>query len=110
MGWNSGYTIFEATVIGAYDLGKLDKDLLSVLMEPYRGTDIDSGGSRDLVAKDGLDVKQVVLKTWGMELPVRPELPEDYKAWTREEDDANEAYHEAIYARFRKVTDHFGWE
>ena len=66
MGWNSGYTIFEATVIGAYDLGKLDKDLLTVLMEPYRGTDIDSGGSCDLTAKDGKGVEQIVIETWGL--------------------------------------------
>ena len=63
MGWNSGYTIFEATVVGAYDLGLLNKDLLCVLMEPYRGSDIDSGGSHDLVAKDGLNVKEIVVKT-----------------------------------------------
>ena len=51
MGWNTGYTIFEATVVGAYDLRKLDKEMLTVLMEPYRDSDIDSGGSEDL----GLD-------------------------------------------------------
>lgn len=45
MGWNAGYTIFESTVVGAYDLDKLDKGLLTVLMEPYRGSDIDSGGN-----------------------------------------------------------------
>lgn len=65
MGWNTGYTIFEETVIGAYDLGKLDKPLLSVLMEPYRGSDIDSGGSQDLTSKDGLSVEEVVIKVWG---------------------------------------------
>lgn len=51
MGWNTGYTIFEATVIGAYDLGVLDKRLLAVLMEPYRGTDIDPGGSEDSICQ-----------------------------------------------------------
>lgn len=69
MGWNTGYTIFEQTVIGAYDLGKLDKDLLTVLMEPYRGTDIDSGGSQGLKTKDGKDVMRVVIETWGLEYP-----------------------------------------
>jgi len=69
MGWNSGYTVFEATVVGAYNLGKLDKDLLTVLMEPYRDTDIDSGGSRDLVAKDGKRVAQIVIELWGLEMP-----------------------------------------
>ena len=33
MGWNSGYTVFEATVVGAYDLGKLDKALLALSIQ-----------------------------------------------------------------------------
>ena len=53
------------TVVGAYDLGKLDKDLLAVLMEPYRNTDIDSGGSRELESKDGKGVEQIVVETFG---------------------------------------------
>lgn len=109
MGWNSGYTIFEATVVGAYDLGKLDKKLLSVLMEPYRGSDIDSGGEMGLMSKDGLDVRQIVLKTWGLPIPERPDLPDDYKKWTRKQDAANEAYHELIYTAFRSVTNQFDW-
>lgn len=109
MGWNAGYTIFEATVIGAYDLGKLDKELLSVLMEPYRGSDIDSGGSRDLVANDGLDVVDVVCKIWELPLPARPNLPADHRQWTKEQDAMNEAYWDERYEAFRKVTDTYGW-
>ena len=52
MGWNREYTIFESTVMGAYDLGVLSKDLLTVLMEPYRGIDIDSVCARLL--EDGV--------------------------------------------------------
>lgn len=109
MGWNRGYTIFEATVVGAYDLGKLDKDLLAVLMEPYRGTDIDSGGEMGLASKDGLDVRQIVLKTWGVTIPEKPALPANYREWTKEQDARNEAYHETIYRAMREITKHFGW-
>lgn len=109
MGWNAGYTIFEATVIGAYDLGKLDKDLLSVLMEPYRGSDIDSGGERGLLTKDGLNIMQVVLKTWGIDIPKEPDLPEDYETWTNAQSDENDRYQEDIWGRFNQVTEHFGW-
>ena len=102
MGWNSGYTIFEATVVGAYDLGLLSKDLLCVLMEPYRGSDIDSGGSHDLVAKDGLDVKEIVVKTWGKKLPKKPEM----KASNQE---AVDRYYDRISDQFYKITDQFDW-
>ena len=101
MGWNKGYTIFEATVIGAYDLGKLDKDMLTVLMEPYRNTDIDSGGCCDLKAKDGKEIKQIVVETWGLVIPPAPSPCSDEDAW----DD----YKDAVYNQMRIVTKHFGW-
>jgi hypothetical protein len=101
MGWNAGYTIFEATVVGAYDLGRLDKDLLTVLMEPYRGSDIDSGGARDLKSADGKRVQQIVIETWGGTMPAKPSDDADEDAW----DD----YHDAVYEAFRRVTDAFGW-
>lgn len=109
MGNNSAYTIFEATVIGAYDLGKLDKPLLKVLMEPYRDCDIDSGGSEDLSSKDGLDVEEVVIKVMGGKVPQRPKLPKDYQKWTPAQSASNDAYLEAKYGAFRKITDKFGW-
>ena len=103
MGWGSGYTIFESTVIGAYDLGKLDKALLTVLMEPYRKTDIDSGGSGDLESEDGKRVEQIVIETWGLEMPAQPRV--DYDA----DPDAWDDYHEAVYELFRSVTKSFEW-
>jgi hypothetical protein len=102
MGWNQGYTIFEATVVGAYDQGKLDKDLLRVLMEPYRGSDIDSGGSRGLQSKDGLFVEEIVIKTFGGKLPKKP----DFKTCG---DDKTEAYWEKLGTAFNKITDKFDW-
>lgn len=104
MGWNTGYTIFEATVVGAYDLGKLDKALLEVLMEPYRGTDIDSGGSADLESKDGKRVEQIVIETFGLEMPKKPEGEYD------DNPDAWDKYHEEVYEKMTEVTDYFGWD
>lgn len=103
MGWNTGYTIFESTVVGAYDIGKLDKELLTVLMEPYRDSDIDSGGSEDLKSKDGKMVEQIVIETWGLEMPKSPpgEYDDDPSAW--------DAYNDAVYDQMRVVTEHFGW-
>jgi hypothetical protein len=103
VGWNKGYEIFEATVVGAYDLGKLDKKMLAVLMEPYRDSDIDSGGSNSLMSKDGKGVEQIVIESWGLEMPKAP--PVAYK----DNPDAWEDYNDAVYQQFSVVTDHFGW-
>lgn len=103
MGWNTGYTIFESTVIGAYDLGKLDKDLLTVLMEPYRHTDIDSGGKQDLESHDGKGIEQIVVETWGLEMPKEPEKDSD------EDPDAWDDYEMAVYDLMCIVTKHFEW-
>lgn len=58
MGWNAGYAMFESTVIGAYNVGRLDKAMLAVLMEPYKGTDIDRGGEMGLESRDGKGAEQ----------------------------------------------------
>lgn len=103
MGWNSAYTIMEATVIGAYDLGKLDKELLLVLVEPYRGTDIDHGGSCGLKAKDGLDVSEVIVTVMGGTLPKRPKG----KRWSDRE---SERYYDELCDECRRFErDVFGW-
>lgn len=108
MGWNKGYEIFEATVIGVYDLGVLDKHLLAILMEPYRGTDIDSGGSHGLVTEDGKYVEQVVIETMGGKMPKRPAFFNEPQL-TDVQREKIEAYYEAVGEKFRKVTDKFGW-
>ena len=103
MGWNEAYTIFESTVIGAYDLGKLDKALLTVLMEPYRDSDIDSGGSCDMESKDGKRVEQIVIELWGLEMPKKP-------AATPEDDpDAWDVWDGEVYDKFREVAALFNW-
>lgn len=103
MGWNGGYTIFEATIIGAYDLGKLDKALLDVLMEPYRDTDIDSGGSRDLRSMGGLGVEEIVIRTWGLPMPPHP--PEDSNV----DPDSWDDYRDEVYTLFSGITKKYGW-
>lgn len=103
MGWNAGYTMFEATVIAIYDQGKLDKDLLTSLMEPYRGTDIDSGGSCDLKSKDGKGIEQIVIETWGLQMPQKPicAYEDDPQMWDN--------YVDEVDRLMRQVREHFGW-
>ena len=110
MGNNQAYTIFEATVVGAYNLGKLDKELLAVLMEPYRDCDIDSGGKEGLTSeKDGLEVEEICVKIMGGSLPTKPDLPKDYHQWTKAQDQANEDWQEALAEAFGEITEKFGW-
>jgi hypothetical protein len=93
MGWNEGYAIYEATIVKTYDAGKLDKEMLAVIMEPYRGTDIDHGGETGLLSKDGKSADQIAVETFGLQwLP--PEADPD--------GDKN-------YEAFRQVSDYFGW-
>lgn len=110
MGNNEAYTNFEATVIATYNKGVLDQELLSSFMEYHRGSDIDSGGKVGTLSKDGLDVEEIVLKVFGLEVPKRPELPKDYKTWTPEQDALNEAYWEQRYDLFSSIAyERFGW-
>lgn len=116
MGWNQGFTIMEATVIGAYDLGKLDRELLAVLLEPYRYTDIDSGGKLGTLTKDGKDVEQVVVEAWGLKMPAPPDVPmpdiSRWQAWTEAENadaDAWDQWGESCVGLFNQVTAEFGW-
>lgn len=109
MGWNKGYQIMEATVIGAYNLGILDKKLLKVLMEPYRGSDIDPGGKKDLKAKGGLSVEQVVCQVLKIKMPTKPKLPKNKSKWKPEHEKAHEEYVDAMYEAWSEATSRFGW-
>jgi hypothetical protein len=60
MGWNTGYTIMESQVVSLYDKGVLNKDVLNAIMEPFRDSDIDSGGSMELKAKDGKSADNII--------------------------------------------------
>ena len=109
MGNNSAYTNFESLTVDLYNKGLLNKEILSSIMEQYRGTDIDSGGSKDLVANDGLDVMRIVLKIFGKEVPERKDIPTDWKLQTPEQSRDYDRYLENIYDSFHEITDHFGW-
>jgi len=109
MGNNAAFTAFEATVVACHNKGVLDKDLLSDLMEPYRDSDIDSGGKLGTLSKDGLEVEEIVLKVFGVKLPAKPKLSKDYKTWTPEQSEAHEDYHDKCYGAFCKITKRFGW-
>lgn len=110
MGNNSAFTHWEATVLATYNKGVLDKELLSIFMEQYRDMDIDSGGMYGTLSeKDQLDVIDITLKTFGVDIPPRPDLPEDYQTWTPEQGQANEDWQEARWDAFRNITDRFGW-
>lgn len=61
MGNNFSYMIVEEQIINLYDKGLLTLEILDVLCEAYRGTDIDSGGSQDLEAEDGKSFEEIVV-------------------------------------------------
>jgi hypothetical protein len=109
MGNNAAFTAFEATVIAVYNYGILDQKLLSELMEPYRGVDIDSGGMQGTLAKDGLDIEEIVIKTFGVVLPPAPELPEDHDQWTDGDRAVNDEYQELRAELFFDITGKHGW-
>src|ERR1035437_6740514 len=74
MGNNAAFTRFEASVIAVYNRGVLDKELLSDLMRPYEGVDIDHGGMEGTLANDGFDIEEIVIRTLGKTLPARQEV------------------------------------
>ncbi len=78
MGWNRGYTIYEHTVISVYNTGFLTPELLRILIEPYRDTDIDHGGCMDLTTTDGMTADEVVLKI------LAPDFWQEYEAADRD--------------------------
>jgi hypothetical protein len=55
------YTTFEQTVIALYDRRAITVDLLDTLAWMYRGMEVDSAGSRGLIAEDGKDLQQVCI-------------------------------------------------
>lgn len=109
MGSNSAYTEFEEITVGIYDLGKLDNEVLTVILEAYRGCDIDSGGSRDLVSTDGKGVEQIVIETMGGAFPVKPCVPVNWSECTIEQRIMNDEFYEAVGNQFNAITKQFGW-
>lgn len=105
MGWNQGYSIMEATIIGAFDLGVLDRKLCKVLLAPYAGTDIDSGGKEGLTTRKGkLEIEEVVILAMGGKIPKRPSEP-----WREENQDEWDDYDVRVSDAFDKATRKAGW-
>lgn len=108
----------EATVVGAYDLGVLDQKLLKVLLEPYRGCDIDHGGSQDLKAKDGLEADDIIIKIMDPKafeklekkrLPLKKH-PKDWARMSAKQEAEHEEFYEARFNAVHKITKKkFGW-
>jgi len=96
MGNNAAWSQVEEITIKAYDLGKLDEALMSVILEAFRDSDADTGGRNGLTTKDGLEFEEVVLRCFEIKSPKRPALPEKYHDWTPEHDTANDIYRDAI--------------
>lgn len=105
MGDNSAYTHMEASVIAAYNAG-LRGEQLAPFLEPYRGSDIDSGGRCDLKTIDGKDIDEVLLEAFGT-----PEQLAVYKrAEAEEDDDLRENLNDEVLEAISAITDdRFGW-
>lgn len=97
MGWNEGYTIIEEQVISLYDLGILNKEILNALIKPFCNRDVDSGGSRDLKAKDGKSFENIVC--FIMNLEKYNEAIKDFIPDPKEPD-----WNEALYDLYSEVT------
>ena len=62
MGSNYLWTMAESQIVSIYDNGLMTLDTLDAICNAYAGTDIDSGGSRDLETKDGKSMEQVAVE------------------------------------------------
>jgi hypothetical protein len=60
MGWQGGFAMMEALVIQNYDRNMLTKDLLNILMLPYKNSDCDPAGSQNLRTHNGKNIHEVI--------------------------------------------------
>lgn len=96
MGWNTGWSIMEETVVNVYDTGALTLSVLEAILKPYKGTDMDMGGHSDLRAKDGKGLFEIVL------LLMKPEVYQSLKdkVYTAE---SEYTYEEDLYDEFYEI-------
>ena len=109
MGDNSAYTAFESITIGIYNNGMLNATIMKVIMEAWRNSDIDSGGSMGLRTNDGKEVEQVACEAFGVEIPPRPDLPGEWRDWTPEQQAECEAWQDLVSNEFYKIRKQFEW-
>lgn len=62
-----------------------------------------------MLSEDGLDIEEIVIKTFGAPLPVRPKLPKNHRKWTEAQQELNDVYQEAKAEACFKISDCFGW-
>ena len=87
----------ERQVISLYDAGVLNKETLNALMEPFRNTDIDHGGSCNLGAKDGENADNIIC--FVMEPKKYREATENFMPDPEEPD-----WNERLYDLYNKIT------
>lgn len=104
MGNNSAFSNFGEVIIAIHNRGVLDLPLLQDISKAFSDQDADSGGYSGTLANDGKDMLEIVAALSGETLPPKPEnLPEDWKDWTPEQYQANDAYNDAIWDIFFKT-------
>lgn len=86
MGDNAAYTHMEASVIAAYNAG-LRGEQFAPFLEPYRGSDIDEGGRRDILTNDGKGIEEVIIEAFGT-----PEQLATWKSWLDDNGRNDELY------------------
>lgn len=100
MRMRAAYTTFEQTVMALYDKEAITPELLDTLAWMYRGMEVDSAGSRGLVARDGKDLQQVCIAL------VNP----SFTLVERDCKDDNDEYWECELREWSKiVTSRWGW-
>lgn len=60
MGNNKDFAIMEEQVINLFDSNLLTKEILECVITPFKETDCDSGGSRNLRANDGKSIEEII--------------------------------------------------
>lgn len=102
MSWSSGYNIFESQLLGAYNLNKLDKEFLSVLMQPFANKDLDYGSWSGLLSHDNKTSYEIIVETWGLKLPEKPfDIENDSEQYYE--------YNMKVYKEMQKVAQYFKW-
>jgi hypothetical protein len=107
MGNNQAFTAFEAIVMTLYDAGALTLEVLDSIAEQYRGTDIDSGGSMDLIAKDGKGIREVCVYT--VEPNWKPEKNEYYMEKLAEDGEEQATFSALVDYWYDMKYDRWGW-
>lgn len=102
MGNNGAWTQAEEIIVKIYNIGKLDIAVLDIIGESFGGVDIDSGGSQDLLAKDGKNLFQIVVSLvhpdWEPGDPPENWKEDEYGSW--EADVCYETFDEITSARW----------